>query len=64
MVTAEQIAKALEVAKLANGSHHDTWVVDQMVRALTGDTYEAWVAEVKSGEDGPETYSWEVGIAP
>lgn len=33
-----------------------------MVRALTGDQYETWVAETCDGEDGPETYSWEVGI--
>lgn len=26
--------------------------------------YHAWVAEVKSGEDGPETYSYDEGIAP
>ena len=26
--------------------------------------YLKWVAECKDGEDGPETYSWSVGIAP
>ena len=26
--------------------------------------YHAWVADLKSGEDGPETYGYDVGIAP
>ena len=26
--------------------------------------YHTWVAEVKSGEDGPETYDYDVGIPP
>lgn len=26
--------------------------------------YQKWVAEVKDGEDGPETYTWDEGIAP
>lgn len=47
-----------------DGSHHKAWVIDQMVRALTGDGYAAFVASCCDGEDGPETYSWEVGIAP
>lgn len=47
-----------------DGAHHKTWVIDQMVRALTGDSYEAWVREVQAGEDGPETYGWEEGIPP
>lgn len=47
-----------------DGGHHKTWVIDQMVRALTGDEYDAWVANYCDGEDGPETYSWDEGIAP
>ena len=35
-----------------------------MVRALAGDQYDEVVAAAKSGEDGPETYDWNVGIAP
>lgn len=70
------------------GSHHKTWVIDQVVRALTGcpiekvvaidcngDTYTYekmgesqeyldWVKDAKDGEDGPETYDWDIGIAP
>lgn len=26
--------------------------------------YLAWVARYKAGEDGPETYEWDEGIAP
>lgn len=66
MTDAEKIAKALEMAEYGgiDGSHHKMWVIDQMVRALTGEAYPAWVAEFKDGEDGPETYSWDEGIAP
>lgn len=48
----------------ADGAHHKAWVIDQMVRALAGDQYERIVADAKAGEDGPETYEWDVGIAP
>lgn len=49
------------------GDHHRAWVIDQVVRKLLGDSdegYKAWVAEMKDGEDGPETYGWDEGIAP
>jgi hypothetical protein len=84
------IAKALEVAKdgQIDGDHHKLWVIDQMVRVLTGcpifekvakdcngktylsykrvenDAYTSWVKEVCAGKDGPDTYEWDVGIAP
>jgi hypothetical protein len=47
-----------------DGEHHKAWVIDQVVRALTGEDYERWVAMAKSGEDGPETYSWDEGVSP
>lgn len=47
-----------------DGAHHKAWVIDQMVRALAGDHYERIVSEAKTGEDGPETYEWDEGIAP
>lgn len=71
-----------------DGGHHKMWVIDQMVRALTGcpmekqrardvngilysyeaqgesEAYKNLVREAMSGEDGPGTYSWDVGIAP
>lgn len=47
-----------------DGDHHKAWVIDRMVRFLTGDKYEAFVAYAKEGEDGPETYGWDEGIPP
>jgi hypothetical protein len=47
-----------------DGQHHLRWVIDQAVRILAGDGYAAWVTEFRDGEDGPETYSWDEGIAP
>lgn len=47
-----------------DGAHHKDWVIDQMCRAITGKNYEAFVEYAKNGEDGPDTYSWEEGIAP
>ena len=45
-------------------NHHKAWVIDQMVRAITGDGYQQWVDLYRSGEDGPRTYEWNIGIAP
>ena len=71
-----------------DGAHHKDWVIDQMVRALTGcpmliveaqdykgvpytyeiqgesEEYNELVKEACDGEDGPDTYSWDVGIPP
>jgi hypothetical protein len=47
-----------------DGSHHKTWVIDQMVRMLSGNQYDAIVAGACDGDDGPNTYSWDEGIAP
>jgi len=47
-----------------DGSHHKMWVIDQMVRILAGDRYEEWVKSFCDGEDGPNTYEWDCGIAP
>ena len=47
-----------------DGAHHKDWVMDQVVRVLVGDQYEQIVKDACDGEDGPNTYSWEIGIAP
>ncbi len=64
-----------------DGAHHKQWVLDQIVRALTGcpvtrlhgngfkelgenEEYRNWVAEHCDGNEGPETYEWDTGIAP
>jgi hypothetical protein len=61
------IFEALACAQLfgnIDGAHHKMWVIDQMVRYLSGLDYENWVVKQKVGEDGPETYEWDTGIAP
>jgi hypothetical protein len=68
-MSAPDVEKALALAHDYAGScdsaSHKDWLIDQMVRALTGDGYEAWVTEYRNGDDGPETYdAWEVGIPP
>ena len=63
----ERIDKALEIAiryGQIDGGHHKMWVIDQMVRILTGDEYETIVKESCNGEDGPHTYEWDTGIVP
>jgi len=47
-----------------DGDHHKMWVIDQMVRVLTGPSYDDVITEHNIGEDGPNTYEWEVGIPP
>ena len=47
-----------------DGSHHKMWTIDQMLRILCGDDYDETIRQAKSGEDGPDTYEWDVGIAP
>lgn len=63
----DRIEKAIELAVQyggIDGDHHNAWVIDQMVRTLAGDDYERIVADACDGEDGPETYEWNRGIAP
>ena len=47
-----------------DGAHHKQWVIDQMVRVLAREKYEELIKKYKYGEDGPETHSWDTGIAP
>ena len=87
----DRIQKAIDVAVRyggIDGGHHKAWVIDQMIRELTGcptitltnncgangpfdykglgesEEYRDLVRESCNGEDGPETYSWDEGIAP
>jgi hypothetical protein len=46
-----------------DGGHHKQWVLDQLARILSLD-YDQWVKEYQDGEDGAETYTWDIGIAP
>lgn len=57
-------ATALDIAHRhggTDGAQHKAWVLDQMVRALTGPGYAQWVSAHKAGEDGPDTYTWDEG---
>lgn len=66
-VLTERIDEAIELAVKyggIDGAHHKQWVIDQMVRALAGDRYDAIVAEACNGEDGPNTYDWDTGTPP
>lgn len=66
-VDQEKIHDALDWCFLSaqvDGAHHKMWVIDQMVRSLTGDNYDEWVKIYRDGEDGPETYEWDTGIVP
>ena len=66
-MTDDKIKKALAIARDLggiDGGHHKMWVIDQMIRVLTGDDYNKWVEDYCDGEDGPDTYEWDEGIAP
>ena len=48
-----------------DGTHHKAWVIDQVVRILTGDGYDDWVANYEKpdeGDDPDDGYEWDVGI--
>lgn len=67
MSEAQRITAALDLAVRygqIDGDHHKAWVIDQIVRVLTGEGYERLIREANDGEDGPDTYSWNTGIAP
>ena len=63
------VEQALEIINRfggIDGDHHKQWVLDQVVRVLTENEggYLQWLAQHCDGEDGPETYAWDEGIAP
>ena len=45
-------------------ARHGTWVLDQLLRVLAGNQYGQIVADIRNGEDGPDTYTWDTGVAP
>lgn len=60
-----RIDEALDIAMRTgghDGAHHKDWTIDQMCRVLAGEKYRDFVKDACDGEDGPETYTWEVGI--
>lgn len=77
-VNHQRIKDALALAGNIDGAHHKQYTIDQMVRALTGDAYDQWVADYEhcdtvacpfhdggdQGRDCDQGYSWDEGIAP
>ena len=66
MTDRERIKKAVEMIfryGSIDGGMHKQWLIDQILRILVTD-YDYWISEYKKGEDGPETYEWDTGIAP
>lgn len=62
-----KIRKAIELGiryGQIDGSHHKMWTIDQMIRILAGEKYDEIITESKKGEDGDNTYNWDIGIAP
>lgn len=59
----EAIKIALEFGSI-DGGHHKMWTIDQIVRTLSADNYDALIENFCEGADGPETYEWDTGIAP
>jgi hypothetical protein len=67
MNSEDKIKEAIEIGFYyggIDGAHHKMWVIDQMLRILTGDEYEQSVIRYQSGDEGPNTYEWDCGIAP
>ena len=65
----ESIKKALEIIAECgsiDGAHHKQWVLDQVVRQLTGDKYQDWCSQFDEvDENGEQIYfPWDQGIAP
>lgn len=64
----KQIEKVLEIAfqyGQIDGDHHKTWVIDQIVRILTGEKYNEFVKEYETDEEtGEKEWTWKNGIAP
>ena len=49
-----------------DGGHHKQWLLNEIVRTTTEteEEYEQWVDKYEDGENGPQTYFWDIGIAP
>jgi hypothetical protein len=56
----ERIDAAIDLAVRyggLDGSHHKAW-------AIAGPAYQSIVDAACDGEDGPNTYEWDTGVAP
>jgi hypothetical protein len=63
-----RIAAALAVIHQyggTDGAHHKQWVLDQVVRELTGPDYAEWIHRFEWPEHHDEALNaWDEGIAP
>ena len=64
MNTAKQVLNLIEEWGGIDGGHHKQWLLNEIVKTITKDGYEQWIKIYEDGEDGPETYEWDTGIAP
>lgn len=63
----EKISEALDMAfqyGQIDGGHHKMWVIDQMIRALTGEKYNEWIEDYIYDKKTGDTYIWDEGIVP
>jgi hypothetical protein len=59
--------KAIKIAEsygMIDGAHHKQWVIDQMIRALLGDGYDAWLAKENAEREAGDHFLWDHGVAP
>lgn len=49
-----------------DGDHHKQWLLNEIVEVLAHNYigYAEWVRQYNNGEDGPNTYEWDIGIPP
>ena len=63
-VRIKDAVRAIEELGQYDGGHHKAYALDRVARALLGGRYDEWAVKMKAGEDGPDTYDYDVGIAP
>lgn len=47
-----------------DGEHHKMWVIDQMLRELLGNSYDAWLEDYNQYSEENDYAKWDCGIAP
>jgi hypothetical protein len=67
IVNQGKIIMALEIALdygQSKGERQKAWVIDQIVRTLSGDKYPEEIKDYCEGNYGPNSYDWDEGIVP
>lgn len=63
----DKLSKILELAEEyggQDGSHHKQYALDQIIRIVTGNGYDAWRKDYEGDPDDEENhYFWDEGIA-